>query len=111
MIGLKTLFAIGNMVLVGSQEVAPAPGSQMDDHGCYGDGGYGWCDSLQECIRPWEIECPEPPMIPHGCASWFDGCNTCQVENDVATVCTLMMCFVSGTPECLSYWSSSSGGH
>ena len=26
------------------------------------------------------------------CASWNDGCNTCQVENGVIGACTLMTC-------------------
>ena len=31
--------------------------SQYDAHGCTPAGGYTWCDLLQQCIRPWEINC------------------------------------------------------
>ena len=33
-------------------------GSQRDIHNCVTDGGYQWCESSQECIRPWLTECP-----------------------------------------------------
>jgi len=31
--------------------------SQYDEHGCVPDGGYQWCESLGECVRPWETAC------------------------------------------------------
>lgn len=31
--------------------------SQYDEHGCVPDGGYSWCEALQQCIRPWETNC------------------------------------------------------
>jgi hypothetical protein len=31
--------------------------TQYDEHGCVPDGGYQWCEALQECIRPWETNC------------------------------------------------------
>ena len=31
--------------------------SQYDSHGCVPDGGYTWCETLQQCIRPWEVNC------------------------------------------------------
>jgi hypothetical protein len=34
------------------------PGSQTDVHGCALDGGYSWCETLQQCHRPWEENCP-----------------------------------------------------
>ena len=42
--------------------------------------------------------------VPHNCASWYDGCNTCSVDTSgkVGT-CTMMMCFAPGTAECMSY--------
>jgi len=33
-------------------------GGDTDEHGCIASAGYVWCESLQECIRPWETECP-----------------------------------------------------
>ena len=35
------------------------PGSQQDEHGCVLDGGYQWCESLQQCQRLWETPCEE----------------------------------------------------
>ena len=32
-------------------------GSQVDEHNCVLDGGYEWCESAQECQRPWESPC------------------------------------------------------
>lgn len=36
--------------------------SQYDEHGCVPDGGYSWCDSLQQCIQPWVTNCPLASM-------------------------------------------------
>jgi hypothetical protein len=98
-------------------------GSRQDEHDCSLDGGYQWCESLNECIRPWITPCVDPPIdppidpnyvssntiaiieVPYNCASWYDGCNTCDVTNGVVTACTMMMCFINNTPECLSYYS------
>ena len=30
-----------------------------DEYGCCVSCGYTYCDTLLECVRPWEIECPE----------------------------------------------------
>ena len=43
------------------------------------------------------------PQIPANCVSWFDGCNTCSVNNGQLGGCTMMMCFRQGTPECRAY--------
>ena len=50
------------------------PGSQVDvsGHGCVIDGGYEWCEDMQECVRLWETDCnslndcsePCPPSFP-----------------------------------------------
>ena len=32
--------------------------------------------------------------IPKNCATWFDGCNTCQVRDGRADICTMMYCWV-----------------
>ena len=31
--------------------------TQYDEHGCVPDGGYVWCDVIQQCIQPWVTEC------------------------------------------------------
>lgn len=39
-------------------------------------------------------------FIPHTCISWFDGCNTCTVENGVLGGCTKMFCVQPEKPYC-----------
>ena len=34
-------------------------GGDTDEHGCKASAGYVWCESLQECIKPWETDCPD----------------------------------------------------
>lgn len=61
--------------------------SQYDEHGCVPDGGYSWCESLGQCIRPWETECPSGQMVgndsdEHGCIgsagySWCEATQKC----------------------------------
>ncbi len=61
--------------------------SQYDEHGCVPDGGYSWCESLGQCIRPWETECPSGQMVgndsdEHGCIgsagySWCEPLQQC----------------------------------
>ena len=103
-------------LLTATQTLSQLPGSQQDEHGCVLDGGYQWCESHNECIRPWETVCevdtPDIALsnIPYNCASWYDGCNTCSVENGVISLCTLMMCFVNNPAECLSYYSNLNEG-
>jgi len=33
-------------------------GGDSDEHGCKMSAGYSWCESLEQCIRPWETKCP-----------------------------------------------------
>lgn len=54
-------------------------------------------DNHGDCINSESI------VIPDNCATWMDGCNTCQVRNGVAQICTMMYCFRQGTPHCISY--------
>jgi len=46
-----------------SQE-PPMVGNDSDEHGCIGSAGYAWCESLGECIRPWETDCPTDDSAP-----------------------------------------------
>ena len=39
--------------------------------------------------------------IPIDCEVWFDGCNTCRVNNGVLGACTRMMCFREDPPYCM----------
>ncbi len=32
-------------------------GADTDAHGCKGSAGYSWCESLSECVKPWETPC------------------------------------------------------
>ena len=44
-----------------------------------------------------------PNIIPTGCSSWFDGCNTCLVTDGVLRGCSRLMCFTENNPHCLSF--------
>ena len=33
--------------------------SPYDENGCCVSCGYTYCDTLLECVRPWEVECPK----------------------------------------------------
>ena len=41
--------------------------------------------------------------IPNGCIIWYDGCNTCMVNNGNTGVCTEMECSTYDTSDCLRY--------
>jgi len=34
-----------------------APPNPYDEYGCCTSCGFSWCETLQECVRPWEIYC------------------------------------------------------
>ena len=62
----------------------------------------------QETHIMFHLEKPQvanPNVIPHNCLSWFDGCNTCSVNNGVLRGCSRMMCFTESNPHCLSFAS------
>jgi len=42
-------------------------------------------------------------IIPQSCVTWYDGCNTCSVNNGILGSCTKIMCFIDDTPECREY--------
>ena len=71
-----------------AQEPSAPPGSDRDEHGCIPSAGYEWCESLQECIRPWETECPPSGQMvgndtdEHGCKAsagyeWCESLGEC----------------------------------
>ena len=47
--------------------------------------------------------------IPNDCKTWYDGCNTCMVNNGVLGACSRIMCFREDMPRCLQYIPTS--GH
>ena len=107
-----TMFQMLTGVLIGvtsvlSQIVSDnkVPGSDRDSHGCVLSAGFEWCDSTQQCQRLWELPCSHTldmnsHLIPYGCVTWFDGCNTCQVVNGAIQSCTLMLCMEQSEPHC-----------
>jgi len=56
-------------------------------------------------------ELVDPNSIPLNCISWYDGCNTCQVNNGLIGGCTRLMCFREDNPYCLSFNVPDSVGH
>jgi hypothetical protein len=47
--------------------------------------------------------------IPKDCKMWFDGCNTCTIDKDGTSLCTLLYCNPEDydEPKCLVYWDVS----
>ncbi|EGD73284.1 hypothetical protein PTSG_05000 [Salpingoeca rosetta] len=43
------------------------------------------------------------PAIPRDCVRWYDGCNTCMVEDGKITGCTEIACFRHEEPRCLEF--------
>ena len=44
--------------------------------------------------------------LPDNCATWFDGCNTCSVNNGQLGACTLMYCYTNNEAKCTSYYKN-----
>ena len=44
---------------ISTEPVVLIVGGDRDEHGCIGSAGYSWCESKQECLRPWEPEWDE----------------------------------------------------
>jgi len=44
-------------IIVEERPPAEIVGNDRDEHGCIASAGYLWCGELQQCVRPWEIEC------------------------------------------------------
>ncbi|MFT4310595.1 MAG: Kazal-type serine protease inhibitor family protein [Candidatus Woesearchaeota archaeon] len=41
-------------------------------------------------------------IVPDDCKSWFDGCNTCMIDEDGMMACTRIFCETPGEPYCMS---------
>jgi len=48
-------------------------------------------------------KCKKDIVIPKNCMIWYDGCNSCTVENWKIWICTQRECLRYGTPKCLKY--------
>lgn len=62
-------------------------------------------NNIDECGC--QMACPSydcsQVVIPDNCLTFFDGCNTCQVRNGRADICTLMYCFQQSEPYCMHF--------
>jgi len=56
---ITIFFSLNSINSINADIMPQIPGSQRDDHGCVLDGGYQWCESLQQCQRLWETPCEE----------------------------------------------------
>jgi len=71
-------------------------GNMIDSNGC----------QICQCNEVSHIEAPpksETLTIPNDCILWYDGCNTCMVQNKLLSGCTRLMCFTSDNPRCMRY--------
>jgi len=50
--------------------------------------------------EPTSFENIDTTIIPEGCISWFDGCNTCIILNGQIAGCTKMYCEQMLEPKC-----------
>ena len=50
---------IQKFLATASLPIIKSPLLRQDIHNCCISCGYEYCDTLMECIRPWEVECPE----------------------------------------------------
>jgi hypothetical protein len=67
MMNMMRNMLIGTLQMLTLSNSQPLIGSVHDEHGCVTDGGYQWCDSLNECVRPWMTPCPETqPVVDPG---------------------------------------------
>lgn len=65
----------------------------------------GTCQKPCETIRDTHGNCVSNKVtnIPWNCLTWYDGCNTCSVNNGNIGGCTMMMCFTTTEPYCMTY--------
>ena len=83
----------------------------LDHLECVNTMGPMIADAPGQCREPCQTntrrnqygDCISLPTIPENCATWHDGCNSCQVRDGVADICTMMYCFRQDTPYCMSY--------
>ncbi|KAJ3268258.1 hypothetical protein HDV01_003232 [Terramyces sp. JEL0728] len=86
-------------LLVTLAAASPVVGGDKDAHGCIRSAGYTWCESTQQCQRPWEVQCPavEKRTVvggdkdAHGCIgsagyTWCESAQQCQRPWEVQCV-------------------------
>lgn len=52
---LFLLSCLGISLCISSVSAAPMVGGDKDAHGCIGSAGYSYSETLEKCIRPWEL--------------------------------------------------------
>ncbi|GMH70019.1 hypothetical protein TL16_g05303 [Triparma laevis f. inornata] len=82
-------------------DVEPIVGNDRDAYGCIPSAGYGWCESLNECTRPWETPCPA------SIASSTIADTAMEAYNNVAgTAMDAYLPYCGGISECIDLGSS-----
>lgn len=73
---MKRLLIVALFVVACASKPTPKPSPTPQ---CSADGGYEWCPSIQQCVRPWETKCPpcEHVALPNGCTWVFDKSGDC----------------------------------
>lgn len=80
----------------------PMPAMNIDISNCKLNNHIDDCGCQVSCPS-YDCTDQNTPTIPDNCATWNDGCNTCQVRDGRAEICTLMYCFRQAEPHCMSY--------
>jgi predicted amidohydrolase YtcJ len=54
---IKVLQTINDdkVVFTYKEAIPKVVGGDRDEHGCIGSAGYQWCESIGQCVRPWEL--------------------------------------------------------
>ncbi len=66
-----------------------------------------WPSQFPDASVPDEETPSLDSLVPTGCETWFDGCNTCVVQDESALLgCTKRMCQELSTPRCLRFAST-----
>jgi hypothetical protein len=69
------------------------------------DGAWSESNVRFDLISPKNVNTPQ---IPNNCVIWYDGCNTCMINNGHIGTCTEMSCVTEDPVRCLRY---SNDGH
>jgi hypothetical protein len=81
--GLECINTMGPMIS-DSPGICKTPCSEINERDNYGN-------------------CVNTHTIPENCATWYDGCNTCQISSGNINICTRMYCFTQNTPYCMNF--------
>ena len=72
---------------------------EFNNNNCILNNNVDECGCQTSCPS---YDCSEV-VIPKNCATWYDGCNTCQVRDGRAEICTLMYCFRQSESYCMTF--------